>query len=274
MVAGSALLSLNDALLKWLATDLPVGQILFVRGCFALSLIALLAWHLGRRARLRIINFPAQIARALLTVASTFAFITGLRYMPLAEAIAIAFAGPLFVTLLAALLLREQVGWRRWSAVVVGFCGVLIMLRPAGGALNWAVLLPLGASFGGALRDIITRKMSFTESSVATLGFTTLIVTLAGLCTLPIGWQPLREFDIGLLALGSIVVTSAHFLLIETFRLAEASLVAPFKYLSIVWGTLYGFLIWGDVPGFWVWLGSALLIGSGLYIFYREARHS
>ncbi|MEZ5594095.1 MAG: EamA family transporter [Gammaproteobacteria bacterium] len=130
MIAGSALLSLNDALLKWLATDLPIGQILFVRGCFALSLMALLAWHLGHRARLRIINFPAQIARALLTVASTFAFITGLRYMPLAEAIAIAFAGPLFVTLLAALLLRERVGWRRWSAVAVGFCGVLIMLRP------------------------------------------------------------------------------------------------------------------------------------------------
>jgi len=270
MVAGSALLSLNDALLKWLAADLPVGQLLFVRGCFALSLITLLAWR--GRASLRIINFPAQTARALLTVASTFAFITGLRYMPLAEAIAIAFAGPLFVTLLAALLLREQVGWRRWSAVALGFCGVLIMLRPGGEALNWAAFLPLSASLGGALRDIITRKMSVTESTFATLAYTTLAVTLAGLCTLPLGWPALQNSDIALLAGASILVASAHFLLIETFRLAEASLVAPFKYLSIVWGTLYGFLIWGDVPGVWVWLGSALLISSGLYIFYREAR--
>ena len=271
MIAGSALLTFNDALLKWLATDLPVGQLLFVRGCFALSLMAVLAWRLGHQ--LRILNFPAQISRALLTVISTFAFITGLRYMPLAEAIAIAFAGPLFVTLLAAFLLKEQVGWRRWSAVVVGFCGVLIILRPGGGALNWAVFLPLSASLGGALRDIITRKMSVTESSFATLAFTTLAVTLAGLCTVPLGWQPLLVKEVALLALASVLVAGAHFLLIETFRLAEASLVAPFKYLSIVWGTLYGILIWGEFPDPWVWAGSALLIGSGWYIFYREARN-
>jgi drug/metabolite transporter (DMT)-like permease len=271
MVAGSALISLNDALLKWLATDLPVGQLLFVRGCFALGLMALVAWRV--RLRFRIINIPAQTARALLTVASTFAFITGLRYMPLAEAIAIAFAGPLFVTLLAALLLREQVGWRRWSAVAVGFCGVLIILRPGDNTLNWAALFPLGSSLGGALRDIITRKMSTTESSFSTLVFTTLVVTTSGLCTLPFGWPALQQADIALLACASLLVASAHFLLIETFRLAEASLVAPFKYLSIVWGTLYGVLIWGELPGVWVWLGSALLISSGLYIFYREARH-
>ena len=270
MIAGSALLTLNDALLKWLAADLPVGQMLFVRGCFALSLMAMLVWR--RRTRLRIVNFPAQLARALLTVASTFAFITGLRYMPLAEAIAIAFAGPLFVTLLAAVLLKEQVGWRRWSAVIIGFCGVLIMLRPGGGALNWAAFLPLGASLGGAMRDIITRKMSVTESSFSTLAFTTLAVTLAGLGTLPLGWQPIQNIDIALLALASVLVASAHFLLIETFRLAEASLVAPFKYLSIVWGTLYGFLIWGEMPDAWVWLGAALMMSSGLYIFYRESR--
>ena len=270
MIAGSALITLNDALLKWLTADLPVGQVLFVRGCFALSFMAVLLGYQRRMPRIK--SFPAQISRALLTVASTFAFITGLRYMPLAEAIAIAFAGPLFVTLLAALMLREHVGWRRWSAVFIGFCGVLIMLRPGGGALNWAAFLPLGASLGGALRDIITRKMSVTESSFSTLVFTTFIVTLSGLCTLPLGWQALDKLDFALLALTSVLVASAHFLLIETFRLAEASLVAPFKYLSIVWGTLYGFLIWGDVPDLWVWSGAALLIGSGWYIFHRESQ--
>ena len=272
MVAGSALLTLNDAVLKWLAAGLPIGQMLGVRGGFALLLIGLVAWRLGGVARLRIHNLRLQTARALLTVAATFAFVTGLRLMPLADAIAITFAGPLFVTLLAALVLGERVGWRRWSAVLVGFGGVLLMLRPGGGSLNWAALLPLAASFGGALRDIITRRMSVSESSLATLGFTMLAVTLAGIATLPLGWQPLRGQDITLLALTSLLVAGAQYLLIETYRLAEASLVAPFKYSSFVWATLYGVLIWQELPGPWTLAGAALVIGSGLYIFRRETR--
>jgi drug/metabolite transporter (DMT)-like permease len=201
---------------------------------------------------------------------STFGFVAGLSLLPLADAIALAFAGPLFLTILAASMLAEKVGWRRWSAVIAGFIGVLIMLRPGAGSFNWAALLPLGASLAGALRDIITRRISTTESSLATLHFATLMVVCVGLCTSPFGWQPLPAQDIGLLAIGGLLVGGAHFLLIETFRWAEASLVAPFKYSTLVWGIVFGFIIWGDIPATEVLSGAAVVVASGLYILRRE----
>jgi drug/metabolite transporter (DMT)-like permease len=270
MIAGSALLTLSDAAVKWLASGYPPGQILFVRGCFLILLIVLVAWRMEGLSSLRIYNVRGQLMRAGTMIFSTFGFVAGLSLLPLADAIALAFAGPLFLTILAVLMLGEKVGWRRWSAVVAGFIGVLIMIRPGAGSFNWAALFPLGASLAGALRDIITRRISATESSLATLHFATLMVMLAGLCTSPFGWQPLPAQDIGVLAIGGLLVGAAHFLLIETFRWAEASLVAPFKYTTLIWGTVFGFIIWGDMPEQEVLSGAAVVIASGLYILRRE----
>ncbi len=184
----------------------------------------------------------------------------------MADAIALTFSAPLFITAMAIPLLGERVGWRRIMAVLLGFIGVLVMVQPTGDVWNWAVLFPLGASLAGALRDVVTRRISASESSTATLCFTSCGVSLAGLCTLPLGWQPISGPDWGYLALSGCLVGAAHFLLIETFRLAEASLVAPFKYSSLLWAVLFGFLIWGDLPGLWVLAGSILVIGGGLYL--------
>lgn len=241
-----------------------------LRGCVMLTFVFAFVWYRRDWQSLRIVNLRTQVVRGVLVVASTFAFITGLSLLPLADAIAVAFAGPLFLTILAVWMLDEQVAWQRWLGVLMGFAGVLIMLRPGSGGFNWPVLLPLAAGFLGALRDVVTRRMTATESTLATLSATTVFVVLGGLCTLPFGWRALSWQDSGLLLAGGLLIGMAHFLLIETFRWAEASLVAPFKYSSYLWAVLLGFFIWGQVPGFWVMLGAVLVIASGLYILRHE----
>lgn len=267
---GGLLLTANDAVLKWLTGDYPVGQLLFFRGLFVLLVITLFVWRLGAMETIRINSFRDQIQRAGFAFTSGFLFITGITYLPLADAIAITFAGPLFITILAAPMLGESVGWRRWTAVVVGFFGVLVMLRPTTGALQLAALLPLGASLAGALRDITTRRISANETSLSILLFSTLAVIVFGLGTLPFGWAPLTLRDLGLMGLSGLFVGGAHYFLIERFRWAEASLLAPFKYLTMIWAVIFGFLIFGDLPDSWTLSGAGFLIVCGIYIAHRE----
>ena len=270
-ILGGALLTTNDAVLKWLTGDYPVGQIMFVRGMFVFLPIALLVWRTGGSDALRINSIRGQSLRAVFAFTSGFLFITGLAFLPLADAIAITFAGPLFITALAPPLLGEHVGWRRWSAVLIGFAGVMVMIRPGAGAVQWAALLPLAASLSGAFRDLMTRRMAATETSISIMGFTNAAVVLAGLSTWPFGWVPLVPGDVGLMALSGMLVGGAHFLLIERYRWAEAALVAPFKYTNMIWAVTFGFAVWGDLPDTWTVIGVAVVIGSGLFIVRREA---
>ena len=271
MVAGTALLTMSDAILKWLSAGFPVGELLCLRGIFVAIPIAFLARREGGLSALRLVRPGGPILRAAIVVAAAFLFLTGLRYLPMADAYAIAFAGPLFMTILAVIFLRETVGWRRWLAVIVGFLGVLVIIRPTGAGLGLVALLPLGAAVFGALRDVVTRYISTRESSTAILAVTTLALSLAGLATLPFGWRMPSLQDIGLMAMSGVLVGCAHFLLIEAVRLAEVGLVAPFKYSALIWSIILGFAIWGQLPDFWTLAGSAIVISSGLYILKREA---
>ena len=270
MVGAGGFLTVSDAVVKWLTQSYPVGQILFMRGCFIFVTIGFLLWRFGGLRALRVRDLRGQFGRGILTVLATSLFVFSLKFLPLADAIVIGFVGPIFVTAMAPVFLGERVGWRRWSAVAVGFAGVLVMVRPTGDALRWAALLPAAGAFFGALRDIITRRISVTESSVTTLAFTTACVTVAGLATWPFGWTALAPQDLGLFAVTGIVLGVAQFLVIEAFRLGEAALVAPFKYSTVVWAILLGFLVWRDVPDAWVASGAVLVIGSGLFIWWRE----
>jgi drug/metabolite transporter (DMT)-like permease len=272
MVVGGALLTLNDALLKWLVGAYPVGQLLFLRNLFMLVAIGAVAWRAGGLSVLRVRNVPGQLLRAAMLVTSAFCFVTGLKYLPLADAVVISFCGPLFITALAPPLLAETVGWRRWAAVLVGFAGVVFIFRPTGSAIQWAVLWPLAASLAGALRDIFTRRLCATETSLSILVVSTAAVTLAGLATAPFGWAPITAVDLSLLAFAGVLLFGAHYLLIEALRLAEAALVAPFKYSNVVWGVLFGFLMWGHVPDLATVAGTVVIVGSGLYILHRESR--
>ena len=202
---------------------------------------------------------------------STFLFATALSLMPIADAIAIAFSGPVIATALAALLLHESVGWCRWSAIGVGFAGVVIMVRPTPDLIRLITIVPLLAALFGAFRDIVTRRMGTGgESTLAIMLISTSVVTVAGLATIPLGWSPLRVADLGWFAVSALLVALAQGLIIESFRLGAVGLVGPFKYTSLVWAVLLGFLVWGDLPDPWTWVGSTLVVGSGLYIWRRE----
>ena len=272
MLLGVILLCLNDALIKSLTLGYPVGELLFVRGLFICPWILILAHRAGGLRSLRVTNVKGQAWRGLCVIAGSFLFVTGLRYLPLADAVAIAFTGPLFVTAMAPYALGEKVGWRRRGAVLAGFLGVLIMARPGGEALQWAVLLPLGAALCGGVRDLITRRIARSETTVAMLGVTTGVVMLAGLATAPWGWAPLRRADLWVFAASGVVVAGAHYLMIEAFRHAEAALVAPFKYTTMIWAVLFGYLFFGDLPDAWTLAGAAVVILAGLYILHRETR--
>jgi drug/metabolite transporter (DMT)-like permease len=270
MIGAAAFLTLNDGVMKWMTASYPVGEVVFIRGLFVLVGVALLAWRAGGLATLRVRNVRGQAARALLTIASTGLFVTSLRFLPLAEAIALTFASPLFVTALAPPLLGERVGWRRWLAVLAGFVGVLVMIRPTGEAMRWAVLLPLTVALTFGLANIVTRRISATESSVSIMGVSMLSVTLVALATAPFGWRAPALGDVALLALAGMLLGCAHFLMIEAFRLAEAAVAAPFNYSAMIWALILDLVVWVNRPDPWVVGGAVIVIMSGLYILRRE----
>lgn len=271
MTTGCVLITLNDSIMKSLVGSYPPGETIFVRGLFVLIPLALLVYRGGGLYTLRVTNPLGQLLRAMTLAASMFLFITGLRYLPLADAVALTFAGPLMLTAVAPWALGERVGWRRRCAVAVGFAGVLIMLAPGQGGLRWAALLPLGTACFEAVRDIVTRRLVVTESSVSMTACSSAFVTLCALATFGYGWKPIGAGDAGMLALAGCCMGAALFLMTEAFRYAEATLVAPFRYSSVLWAMIIGTIAFGDRPEPAMLAGAGLVVGSGLYILHREA---
>ena len=272
MVLGVGTLSVNDAIIKWLSDGLAVGQILCLRGVIVISVYGGVVGLSQGFQVFRMARPKVHLTRGLFLLASAYTFVTGLSLLPLADAFALSFAGPLFMVVLAILFLGERVGWRRWAAVVVGFIAVLVMLRPGTSAFQLAALFPLAAAFCGAARDAITRRMAREESTHAILLWGTAIVAVGGLASLPWGWGPVTWADGGLLLATAILQCLAHYLMIESFRYGETSLLAPFKYTGLVWGIIIGFLIWGTFPDNYILMGAAVISASGIYIARREAQ--
>jgi len=280
LIISGAILSFTDGLAKYLTGTLVIGEIIFFRACFVFVPIILIIWWRGGLLSIRIVSWRNQIARGACVVITTFMFLAATRRLPLADTIAILFASPIFVTAMAPFALGEQVGWRRWAAVLVGFGGVLLMIRPGSNPLVWSALLALGSTFFLSVRDIITRSMSGSESTSAIMAVSTGFILLSGLASLPLSWlfpvigewrwPTSREF--GLLALTGILQGVGQYFMVTAFLLAEAVVVVPFRYFSLIFAVLFGYLIFGDVPGLTMLAGAAIVVGSGLYIFQREAR--
>ena len=269
MLASGLVMSSADGFLKWTAATLPTGEIMAFRGVVSLALILAIVARTGQWSALREIDPWGQFGRAAMIVMATFLLIAAYRVMPLADAIALAFVSPILTAALAPWFLKERVGWRRWLAVVIGFGGAVVMLRPAGGFLLLA-LLPLGAAVCDTFRDIITRRLSSQDSSLAIVFYTTLGVTVVGAGTLPFDYVPPEPVDYLYLAAIGVLLVSANFLMIEGFRHAEASLISPFRYVVLVWAGLIGYVVFGDVPGLWTLGGGGVIVASGLFISYRE----
>ena len=270
MTAGALVLTVNDGMAKYLTESYPVGQVMALRGVSIVILLAAFYRLTGQVAALRVNRWSHQLSRATLMTGSTICFVTGLSLLPIADAIAISFAGPLLTVALAIPFLGERVGWRRWAAILVGFAGVLVIVQPTGDAFRIAALAPLGAALFGASRDVMTRHISGTETSSSILMISTTFVTVAGFCSWPFGWAPIQTEHLWIFAISGIFVGGAQYLMIEGFRLGEVALVAPFKYTTLIWAVLIGAIFWGDVPGIEVLVGAVLVVSGGLYLLRSE----
>jgi drug/metabolite transporter (DMT)-like permease len=270
MLTSTLFMGLNNAVLKLLTAGFPVGQVMFMRAAAILPVIGLFAMMSGGMVSLRVRRWSAHSAHAIAMGLSAWFFILSVQHLPLATAVAITFATPLFVTAAAGPLLREEVGWRRWAAVMVGFLGILVITRPGSAVFQVAVIFPLICALGSAGRDIVTRRITAGETSVSIMATANCGMLLLGLCSLPWGWIMPDGRALLLVLLCAPLVAIGHWTTIEALRHAEANLAAPFRYSAIVWAAVLGFLIWDDVPDAWAMAGAGIVIASGVYILHRE----
>lgn len=272
MALAMASFTANDALVKSVTPHMNTGQIMFVRGVMTTLMIYLVARHFGALRSLKSILRPLVLLRTLCEIVASLMFITALGKLDLANASAIMQSLPLAVTLGAAFFLSEPVGWRRWMAIAIGFVGVIIILRPGPEGFTIAALLALGSVFITASRDLLTRRMYADMPSLAITLFTALASTAFGaLLIAPLGgWQPMDWNVLGHIALASVFVLVGYQSIIIAMRAGEISFIAPFRYTSLLWALVIGILVFSEEPDVWTLSGAAIVMGSGLYTFYRE----
>ncbi len=268
-----AIAPIMDAFAKHLSNDFPIAQIVWARFFMHMLIAVPIALTYNRQAFFHSKHLKAQIARSLLLMTATFSFFTGLKYMPMASTLALAFIAPFIVTGLSPFILKEKVGIRRWSAVIVGFIGVLIMLQPGAGLFSIYAIFPMTCGVLYAFYIMLTRKVAGTEPPFVTLAYTSLtagiIMTIwlivTGDWVMPVTFEHWAV----MLAIGGWAMCS-HFCLIHAFNYASASALSPFLYAEIIMATALGYWWFGDFPNAIVWLGIAVIIASGVYISWRE----
>ena len=269
MLAATLLFASQDAIVKYLSADYSVAQLVWARFTLALAAIALVTG--SRLPGILVTKRPGlQVLRGVLLLVMMGLFYAALGLIPLADATSILFLGPLIVAALSVPLLGEHVGPRRWAAVVVGFIGALIIVRPGQGSLEAAALMPLGAAFLFGLYQIVTRLLNRTDRPITTLTYSALCATLATSAVVPFHWQtnPDAAAWVLMAALGVIGAVS-QFALIKAYEVAPAATVAPFFYVSLIWSVGYGYALFGDFPDVWTVTGALVITGSGLYVFHR-----
>lgn len=271
MILAMVIFASQDAIIKLLTGDYPVGQIIMVRYLvFAVFAVAWAHWRGGLRRALSSRQRGWQVARSLLLVAEVALFAWVVRFLPLADMHAIFAVAPLMVTVLAVVVLGERVGPRRWAAVAVGFVGVLIILRPGAGVMDPMAPLAVLGAFLFALYVVATRKVSATDSAEASFLHMAVIGALATLAVGPAVWvAPDLQ---GWLMLGALSVAAVigHSLFVLALQAAPASLLQPFQYTILVWATVLGFLVFGDLPDLATVLGALLVVASGVFVIRRE----
>ncbi len=269
MCAAMLVFIAMDAVAKYLAEQIPPLQVVWARYAGQTALIALI--FLPRlRGLLRTGNLKIQLLRSVFLFAATSLFFTGLEVIPLADGTALMQCGPLLITVLAALVLREEVGPRRWAGVAAGLVGALIILRPGVGVFQPEALLILAAAFFLACFQVTTRAMSGTDPLWTTMLYTTLVGSVAASLAMPAVWEtPPAHLLPHMLAIGAIGFVG-HLCLVWALAQAPASVLAPFNYSQLVWSILLGWLIFADFPDSLTLLGAGVIVGAGLYVWHRE----
>jgi drug/metabolite transporter (DMT)-like permease len=264
------LFSLMDALVKWLSAGYPVPQILVCNALFALVPVGAMVVRRGGLPQLRTRRLGLHLVRGLLGTTGGFLAFFAFSRLPLADAYAIIFATPLLITALSVPILGEAVGWRRWSAVLVGFVGVLVMLRPGMAPISLGSLAALGAACASACAILLVRKLSVTETTTSIAFYSNVTaVVLTGIAFSPTFVVP-RLLDLTLMAASGLIGGTALLVLIAAYRRSPAALVAPFQYSQMLWAILLGALVWSDFPEPLMLLGTSIVAASGLFILYRE----
>jgi len=272
MAAAMATFTMNDTITKQVSSELNIGEIIVVRGAFAIVLIAAFAAWRGALRPWRTLAVKPVGLRVIGEIGGTLTFLSAIAHMPLANAAAIFQALPLVITLGAALVFGEPVGWRRWMAILAGFVGVLVIVRPGTAGFNEFSLLALASVAFCTLRDLATRRIPKEIPSLFITLLTTVTVTMAGAVVIyPLGgWTPPSPRVLGLLALAAVLLLIGYNCVIVALRTGDISAVAPFRYTSLLWAILLGYLVFGDRPDVYMVIGASIIVASGLYAFYRE----
>ena len=271
MCAAVASFSCLDTTGKYLNHHMPTMQVVWARYFFAFVLSLAFANPFNRPDLLKTTRPFMQAGRSALLLFSTILNLFALRWLQLDEALSILFATPLLVAVLSVPILGERVGWRRWTAIIVGFVGVLVVTRPGFGGMHPAALLSGGSVICYALYVIWTRILARTDSNETTQFYTSLVGAVLMTALVPFIWvTPDSWLTFGLMVLIGALGGGGHFLLIMGHRLAPASTLAPFIYTQIIWTTALGYAVFGDVPHFWTIVGGSVVIASGLYLLHRE----
>jgi len=274
MLAAIGLISLVDTICKFYTDELHavmlvwgyfVGVTFFVSGYFMSR---------GKFALLHSRQPVLQVARSAFLVMSIASLFVSLTYLPIAEATAIGFTGPLFITALSVPFLGERVSWHRWLAVAVGLAGVLVIVRPGGAVWHWSAGMALLGAVCFAVFQLITRRLAGHDQHQTTLLYTSIGGAAWASLMVPFFWTPPSASHAAMFLLVGAMGAGAHFCMIQAFSRAEASLLAPFNYSKLIWVAILGYLVFGDVPGLDTLIGSAVIAAAGLYVLYSEGRQT
>lgn len=293
LVAGIAVFSIQDLILKLLSGAYPLHQAMVLRSLTALPLLLLLVHREGGLSTLFTPNTRTMILRGGVMFLAYTSYYLALAALPMATTVTLYFSAPLFITILSVVILKETVGPRRWVALFAGFAGVLIMVRPGGDLFDWAALLPVIAGLAYAISMISARRLGSSETAPALafwgnavfLGAAIVMSAVLGsgawesdahpsLAFLLRGWVMPTAFDLMLMMACGVIAAIGLTLLTQAYRVAESSVVTPFEYTGLVWSVVYGWIFWRDWPVLTDWIGIAIITGAGLYILWREARQN
>lgn len=270
MLLGMLMFALNDAMGKWLVASYGLGQVILIRSLAALLLLAPFLWQAGLRS-ITLAEQPwMQFARVVFSTLEVFCFYYAVMYLPLADVMTYWLAAPIYVAAASPLLLGEKVGWRRWCAIAAGFVGVIITLEPSTAMFTLPALISIAGS--GAFAFMLLSGRGLRNTPDKTLVFFQLAgAAIAGLVFAPFDWAPISSgLDLTLLGLLGVVAMVAHMLVNRALKISDAATVAPLQYTLLLWAVIFGWMFFGDVPRWGMVAGAALIVASGLFIFFRE----
>ena len=271
IVVATACFAGNDSVVKVVAREAPLGEVLFVRGLMTCLLVGIVLAALGHFRTLGMARHPLVLARSGMEALAALLFTTALLHMPLASLSTIVLISPLIITALSVLIYGEVVGWRRWTAISIGFAGTLFVIKPTPQSFDAWALLGVACAFTSAGRDLMTRQLPAGIPSIVVSFMAAVSVTIAGaLLGLTETWRLLSLREVGLLALGAVFLAGGNFLVVLAYRDVEVSAIAPFRYSLLLWAGIAGYLVFGELPDRWAALGATLIVGSGLYALHRE----